>query len=59
MHLELRGLPDVVLVQDASLQVAKSLAGHADPGADLPVQTPVTAVIAAAVAFAPAQNCCQ
>ena len=43
VFLELRGLPDVVLVQDASLQVAKSLAGLADPGADLLVETPVTA----------------
>ena len=34
VHLELRGLPDVVLVQDASFQVAKSLAGLADPGTD-------------------------
>ena len=40
VHLELRGLPDVVLVQDASLQVAKSLADLADPGADLLVETP-------------------
>ena len=30
VHLELRGLPDVVLVQDASFQTAKSLAGLAD-----------------------------
>ena len=30
VHLELRGLPDVVLAQDASLQVDKSLAGLAD-----------------------------
>ena len=43
VHLELRGLPDVVLVKDASLQVAKSLAGLADPGADLLVETSVTA----------------
>ena len=35
VHLELHGLPDVVLVQDASLQMAKSLAGLTDPGADL------------------------
>ena len=35
VHLELRGLHDVVLVQDANPQVAKSLAGLADPGADL------------------------
>ena len=43
VHLELRGLPDVVLVQDGSLQTAKSLAGLADPGSDLLVETPVTA----------------
>ena len=43
VRLELRGLPDVVLVQDASLQAAKSFAGLADLGADLPVETPVTA----------------
>ena len=43
VHLELRGLPDVVLAQDASLQAAKTLAGLADPGADLLVATPVTA----------------
>ena len=43
VHLELCGLPDVVLVQDASLQAAKSLAGFADPGADLLVEIPVTA----------------
>ena len=42
VHLELRGLPDVVLVQDASIQAAKSLAGLADPGADLFGETPVT-----------------
>ena len=42
VHLELCGLPDV-LAQDASLQAAKSLAGLADPGADLLVETPVTA----------------
>ena len=35
VHLELRGLPDVVLAQDASLQAAKSLADLVDPGADL------------------------
>ena len=44
VHLELRGLPDVVLAQDASLQAAKSQAGLADPGADPLVETPVTAV---------------
>ena len=43
VHLELCGLPDTVLVQDASLRMAKSLAGLADPGADLLVETPVTA----------------
>ena len=43
VRLELRGLPDVVLVQDKSLQAVKSLAGLADPGADLFVETPVTA----------------
>ena len=43
VHLELRGLPDVVLVQDASPQAAKSLAGLADPGADLLIETPATA----------------
>ena len=48
-HFELRGLPDVVLVQDASLQAAKSLAGLTDPGADLLVETPVTADHAADV----------
>ena len=37
------GLPDVVLVQDPNLQAAKILAGLADPGADLLVETPVTA----------------
>ena len=42
VHLELRGPPDVVLAQDASLQAAKSLAGLADPDADL-VETLVTA----------------
>ena len=42
-HLELHGLPDDVMVQDASLQAAKSLAGLADPGNDLLVETPVTA----------------
>ena len=45
VHLELRGLE---LVQDASLQAAKSLAGLADPGADL-VETPVTTDHAAEV----------
>ena len=49
VHLELRGLPDIVLLQDASLQAAKSLAGLADPGADLLVETPVTADHAAEV----------
>ena len=43
VRLELRGLPDVVVAQDASLQAAKSLAGLADPGADFLVETPVTA----------------
>ena len=43
VHLELRGLPDVVVVQDASLQAAKSLAGLADPSADLLIETPITA----------------
>ena len=47
VHLELRGLPDVVLVQDEGLQAAKSLAGPADPGADLLVETPITADYAA------------
>ena len=42
VHLELRASPDV-LAQDAGLQAAKSLAGLADPGADLLVETPVTA----------------
>ena len=42
VHLELSGPPDVVLAQDASLQAAMSLAGLADPGADLLVETPVT-----------------
>ena len=49
VHLELRGLPDVVLVQDARLQAAKSLAGLEDPGADLLVETPVTADNAAEI----------
>ena len=49
VHLELRGPLDVVLVQVASLQAAKSLAGLADPGADLLVETPVTADHAAEV----------
>ena len=48
VHLELRGLPDV-LVQDASLPAAKSVAGLVDPGADLIVETPVTADHAAEV----------
>ena len=43
VYLELRGLPDVVLVQDARLRAAKSLAGFADPDDDLLVETPVTA----------------
>ena len=43
IHLELRGLPGFVLVHDTSLQAAKSLADLADPGADLLVETPVTA----------------
>ena len=43
VHLELRGLPNVVMVQDASLQAAKSFAGFADPGADLLVEISVTA----------------
>ena len=43
VHLELRRLPDVVLAQDASLQGANSLAGLADPGAGLLVETPVAA----------------
>ena len=49
VHLELRGLPDVVLAQDVSLQVAKSLAGLADLGADLLAETPITADHAAEV----------
>ena len=49
VHLDLHGPPDVVLVQDSSLQAAKSLAGLADPGADLLVATPVTADYAAEV----------
>ena len=49
IHLELRGLLDVVLVQDTSLQAAKSLTGLADPGTDLLVETPVTADHAAKV----------
>ena len=40
VHLELRGLPDVVLAQHAGLQATYSLAGLADPGADLLVATP-------------------
>ena len=49
VHLELRGLPDDVLAQDASLQAAMSLVGLADPGTDLLVETPVTADHAAEV----------
>ena len=49
VHLELRGLPDVVLAQGASLRAAKSLAGLADPGAGLFVENPVTADHAAEV----------
>ena len=49
VHLELHGLSDVVLVQDTRLQVAKSLAGLADLGADLLVKTPITADYAAEV----------
>ena len=49
VHLELRGLPDVVLAQDASVQATKSLAGFTDPGSDLLVETPVTADHAAEV----------
>ena len=49
VHLQLRGLPDVVLVQDTSLQAAKSFVGLADPGADLLVETPVTAYQAAEI----------
>ena len=49
IYVELRGLPDVLLAQDASLQAAKSLTGLADPGADLLVETPVTAHHAAEV----------
>ena len=49
VHLELGGLPDGILVQDESLQAAKSLAGFADPGSDLHVETPVTADHAAEV----------
>ena len=48
VHLELHGLPDDVLAQNKSLQAAKSLAGPADPGADL-VETPVNADHAAEV----------
>ena len=47
VHLKLRGLPDVVQAQDASLQAAKSLAGLADPDVDL--VTTVTADHAAEV----------
>ena len=43
VHLELCGPPDVALALDSSLQAAKSLAGLSDPGADLLVETPVTA----------------
>ena len=39
VHLELRGPPDIVLAQDASLQAAKCFAGFAD----LLVETPVAA----------------
>ena len=49
VHLELCGLPDVVLNQDASLQAAKSLSGLTDPGADLLVESPITADLAALV----------
>ena len=49
VHLELRGLSDVVLTQDVNLQAAKNLAGLADPGADLFVETSVTADHAAEV----------
>ena len=49
VHLELRGLPDVVPAQDASLQAAKSMAGLADPAADLLIETPTTADDAAEV----------
>ena len=44
VHLELHGLPNVELVQ-----AAKILAGLADPGADLLVETPVTVDQAAEV----------
>ena len=49
VHLELRGLPDVGLAQDASLQASKKVSGLADPGADLLVETQVTADHAAEV----------
>ena len=49
VHLELRWLTDIVLAQNACLQAAKSLAGLADPGIDLLVETPVTADHAAEV----------
>ena len=49
VHLELCGPPDAVLVRYASLQAAKSLAGLADPGADLLIETQVTADRAAEV----------
>ena len=48
VHLEFLRPPDV-LAQDASLQVAKSLAGLAYPGTDLLVKTPVTADHAAEI----------
>ena len=48
-RLELRGLPDVLLAQEANLQAAKSLVDLADPGADLLVETPVTADHAAEI----------
>ena len=44
VHLELRGPPDVVPAQDASRQADKSLAGLADPGADLLVETPIVEI---------------
>ena len=49
VHLELRGLTNVVLVPDTSPQVAKSLAGLADPGTDLLIETHVSADHAAEV----------
>ena len=39
VHLELHGLPDVVLAQNASLREAERLAGLADPGADILVES--------------------